>query len=97
MFSPDQLDRRPRAKLQVAPDYPVSLRQGGMEGTVMVEFDVDATGRVVSVRVLRSTEHGFEDATVRAVLKWRFEPGRRDGRAVPFRMSVPVDYRLGAD
>lgn len=91
------LDRMPRAKVQVAPDYPVPLRQSGTGGTVTVEFDVDATGRVVSARVLRSTERGFEEATLRAVLKWRFEPGRRDGRAVPFRMSVPVDFRLGAD
>ncbi|MBI2518366.1 MAG: energy transducer TonB [Opitutae bacterium] len=97
IFSPNQLDNVPRAKVQVAPDYPVSLRQSGAEGTVLVEFDVDATGRVVSARVLRSTEHGFEEATLRAVLKWRFEPGRRNGRAVPFRMSIPVDFRLGAD
>lgn len=96
IFSPDQLDRMPRAKVQVAPDYPVALRQSGAEGTVVVEFEVDAAGRVVTARVLRSTDREFEQATLRAVLRWRFEPGRRDGRPVPFRMSVPVDFRLNA-
>jgi hypothetical protein len=28
------------------------------------------------------------------VLKWRFEPGRRNGVTVPFRMVVPVEFAL---
>lgn len=91
------LDRTPRAKVRVAPDYPLALRQTGVEGSALIEFDVDATGRVVAARVLRGSEREFGEAAVRAVLRWRFEPGRRDGRAVPFRMAVPVEFSLAGD
>jgi protein TonB len=36
----------------------------------------------------------FEEPTLRAVAKWQFEPGRRDGRIVKFRMTVPVLFNL---
>lgn len=94
IFRLGDLDAMPRAKVQVSPEYPFALRQAGIEGSVNVEFDVDATGRVVSARVLNSTNRDFEDAAVRAVLKWRFEPGRRHGKAVPFRMIVPIGFTV---
>jgi protein TonB len=97
VFTPIDLDRLPRAKAQPAPDYPLPLRQAGVEGSALVEFDVDASGRVVSARSLRATHREFEEAAVRAVLRWRFEPGHRDGRPVPFRMVVPIGFSLGAE
>ena len=97
VFSLGQLDRTPRARLQTSPEYPLSLRQAGIEGQVLVEFSVDTTGRVVTARVVRATHRGFEAAALRAVLKWRFEPGRREGRPVSFRMMVPIGFSLAAD
>lgn len=90
-----QLDSLPRAKVQIAPEYPTSMRQEKADGMVMVEFDVDARGRVVSARVKHSTHREFEAPTIRAVLKWRFEPGQSKGIAVPFRMAVPVNFKFG--
>ena len=91
------LDQPPRAKVQIPPDYPSSMKNDGRNGTVMVEFDVDMKGRVVGARVRESTDRAFEEPTLRAVLKWRFEPGMIKGRAVPFRMVIPVKFNLGAD
>lgn len=96
IFTLGELDRVPRAKVQPAPDYPLPLRQAGTEGGALVEFDVDPSGRVVTARALQSTHAEFAAAAVRAVLRWRFEPGRRDGRAVPFRMVVPIGFSLSA-
>jgi protein TonB len=88
------LDRVPRARGQPAPVYPAALRTTGLEGTVLVEFDVDAEGRVTRAVVRAASHCEFEEPTVRAVLRWRFEPGRRNGQIVPFRMRVPVHFRL---
>ena len=88
------LDHTPRTRAQPAPFYPAVLRSTGTEGRVVVEFTVDTSGRVTSATVLSSTQREFEDETIRAVMKWRFEPGRRNGRAVPFRMTVPLEFRL---
>lgn len=94
IFRLGDLDAQPRAKVQVSPEYPFALRAAGIEGSATIEFDVDASGRVVTARALSSTHREFEDAAVRAVLKWRFEPGKRHGQAVTFRMVVPIGFTV---
>lgn len=88
------LDAIPRARLQSAPLYPHEARREGLRGEVLVEFTVDGTGSVVDARAVRSSNRVFEDSAVRAILKWRFEPGRQNGRVVSFRMVVPVVFSL---
>lgn len=89
------LDNPPNARVRVSPDYPFGPRKEGIEGEVMVEFIVDERGYVVNAFVVSSTNRVFEESSLRAVSKWRFEPGKRDGRIVRFRMSVPLVFRLG--
>jgi protein TonB len=92
-----RLDRIPRATVQISPDYPPALRAQGIAGSATIEFDVGVDGRVIRAVAVSHTRREFSDAAVRAVLKWRFEPGKRHGQAVPFRMAVPVDFNLGID
>lgn len=89
------LDNVPRAKFQARPDYPFSLRATGVSGEVVVDFLVDEQGRVSDIRVLSSTHRDFEESTLRAVAKWRFEPGKRNGRVVRFRMSQLLSFSVG--
>jgi len=91
------LDRMPRATVQIAPDYPETMRRAGIGGEVLVEFAIDTNGRVVTARVVRSAARDFEEPTLHAVRRWRFEPGRRQGRLVPFRLVVPVRFTPGAE
>jgi len=97
VFRSDELDRVPRARLQPAPEYPADLRNRRQEGTVTVEFMVDTNGRVYNPVVLHVTAPGFEETTLRAVARWKFEPGTRHNRRVHFRMSVPVVFTLQSD
>jgi protein TonB len=64
---------------------------------VVVNFTVDENGNVQDVRAVRSSHQEFEMPTIRAVSKWRFEPGRKDGKRVRFRMSVPVAFTLNEE
>jgi protein TonB len=91
----DELDNIPRTRSQVAPTYPASERTAGISGEVLVEFTVDESGRVLNPRVVRSSHAAFESPTLRAVGKWRFEPGKKNGQTVRFRMMVPVTFNLG--
>jgi periplasmic protein TonB len=91
------LDNPPAARVRIPPDYPFAAKQAGLEGRVMVEFSVDETGRVFNPSVVNATDRVFEESTVRAVSKWRFEPGKRDGRPVRFRMAVPVLFSLAGN
>lgn len=90
----DLLDETPRTRSQVAPAYPATERNSGITGEVLVEFTVDESGRVSSARVVRSSHGAFEAPTLRAVEKWRFEPGKKNGRPVCFRMMAPVVFSL---
>lgn len=97
IFSALQLDHSPRVRAQLVPEYPLELRRAGVEGSVLVEFEVDPTGQVTTARVVRGSHREFEGAAIRAVLKWKFEPGRHQGRAVAFRMAVPIGFTLAGN
>ena len=90
----DALDNPPRTRFQAAPLYPFEAKRTGMTGEVQVEFVVDEQGRVTQPRVIHATHAVFEEPTLRAVARWQFEPGRKNGRVVRFRMSVPIHFTL---
>lgn len=90
--TPVDLDRVPRAIAQPAPDYPYAMRTAAIDGSVMVEFLVGTDGRVLSAEAIRWTNREFADPAVRAVLRWRFEPGTINGRKVRFRMAIPIEF-----
>ncbi len=97
VYGSSLLDSAPRARVQPPPRYPDEAKRSGVEGEVVVEFSVNESGRVFNPRVVSSTSPMFEEPTLAAVSKWRFEPGRRDGKIVSFRMMVPVEFHLGGD
>jgi protein TonB len=94
VVSPDLLDNPPRTRFQAPPAYPFEAKRTGLMGDVMVEFTVDESGRVHDPHVVNSSDRVFEESALRAVAKWIFEPGKRAGRTVRFRMSVPIVFRL---
>jgi protein TonB len=59
------------------PDYPGSARRNHLEGTVVVEFTVDSSGALTSVKLQKSSGHPVLDEAAVAVIKqrWRFPPG----------------------
>jgi protein TonB len=86
------LDRAPRTIAQPSPDYPYALKHDGVDGSVTVEFIVGTDGRVISAEAVKWTRREFVDSAVKAVLRWRFEPGTMNGRKVRFRMAVPIEF-----
>jgi protein TonB len=88
------LDKSPRTIAQPPPQFPYSRKIAGIAGEVQVEFTVDERGHVIEPRVVHSTDREFDEPTLQAVRKWRFEPGTRNGQVVRFRMVVPVVFNL---
>jgi periplasmic protein TonB len=85
--------REPRKLLHVAPLYPDIARQSRIQGTVIMEAILDATGKVESVRVLRS-EPLLDEAAVRAVRQWRYTPTELNGVPVPVLMTITIRFSL---
>ena len=90
------LDQAPRAMAQPSPDYPYGMRTAGITGSVTIEFVVGIDGRVMSAEAVRWTHREFAEPAVRAVLRWKFEPGTVDGRKVRFRMAVPIEFNANS-
>ena len=92
LFSLADLDQEPRAVYQPSPAVSAKLRKK-MPGTVYVLFEVDQRGRVHNPIVQKSTDPVFERPALAAVKQWRFEPGRRNGEPVRFRIRIPITFR----
>lgn len=74
-------------------EYPPLLRDAGIGGTVMVWFQIDETGKVVTARVQTSSGHqGLDDAALRVADVAEFEPARHDGHPVPVWIALPVTF-----
>jgi TonB family protein len=73
-------------------DLPADAKAAGVTGPVMCEIVVDETGAVTEVKVVRSVPM-LDAAAAAAVRTWRFNPAVVDGRAVPVRMAVSVDFQ----
>ena len=52
-------------------DYPGSLRDKGVQGTVLLEVQIDATGNVTDARVVSGPEE-LRKAALQSVLQWHF-------------------------
>jgi len=77
------------------PAYPKDAADQKLEGTVMLIVNVAADGTVSKAVVERATPAGvFETAAMEAVMKWRFNPMMKGGKAVASRVRVPVDFRM---
>ena len=67
----------PVAVSKVKPKYPSRARRRGIEGEVVVAFQVQANGRVKrnSIRVVSAKpQKTFDKAVISAVSRWRFAP-----------------------
>ena len=60
------------------PEYPPEARAKNWAGDGAVLLNVNVkTGRVISVRMVKSTGHKvLDDATLNSYRQWRFKPGR---------------------
>jgi protein TonB len=91
LVSIEDLDQRPRAVHQPSPSIDAEVRKAG-GGTVYILFVVGSDGRVENPIVQRQVHPVLDRAALTAVRQWRFEPGRRNGQPVSFRMRVPITF-----
>ena len=75
-FRMDELDQKPRATYQPSPKLTHQMR-ARTPATVYVIFVVDERGRVTQPRIEQSSDPLFDQPTLKAIERWRFEPGQR--------------------
>lgn len=78
--------------------YPAEAKSDGLQGRVMVSFDICEDGVVRNVKVLRGVHETLDAEAVRVISsspKW--EPGMQDGKPVKVSFSFPVIFKLNGD
>lgn len=86
------MDQGPVVVKQVAPSYPLEMRERGVQGVVTVDMLVDSTGRVVEASVARASHPVFAERAIEAAKAWTFKPAMADGRAITTRVRVPFEF-----
>jgi protein TonB len=78
-----------------SPVYPESARAAGHVGKVLVIAYIDENGNVTKTKVKNSS--GFpelDQAAEDAVMKMKFEPATQDGKPIPSKVGVPINFDL---
>jgi protein TonB len=76
-----------------APQYSGLAKRNGVEGTVVVTFDVLENGTVANARIVSGPE-ALHESVLRAVARWRFKPAHRGAELVRYKMTRRIVFRL---
>jgi len=87
----------PRVIREVKPQYTADAMRAQIQGAVFLECIVLLDGTVGDVRVVKSLDStfGLDQEAIRAAKQWRFQPGTRDGVAVPVVVTIELTFTLG--
>lgn len=84
----------PELIYRVEPDYPEAARKTGIQGVVILQAIITATGSVEEIQVLKPVHPLLDAAAERAVRQWRYKPATLYRRAVRVFLSVSVAFTL---
>src|SRR5713226_6649561 len=76
------------------PMYTDEARSLKIQGEVLLEVVLEASGKLRIVRVVRGLGHGLDDAAVRAAEQIRFKPALRDGQPADSTAVLHIIFQL---
>ena len=84
----------PELVWKTEPQYTEEARRAKLQGTVILQIEIDQHGKVQTVSVRQSLGLGLDDRAIDTVRSWRFRPGRKNGQPVVTTAYVEVNFRL---
>jgi len=89
-------DRDVMPLVRVNPEYPPRAQSRGIQGWVLIQFTISAAGAVKDARVVDAEPKGvFDDAALKAVARWKYNPMVEEGVAVERRgVQVKLTFQL---
>jgi periplasmic protein TonB len=83
--------------VRIEPDYPSRAMNRGVEGWVLVQFTITPAGTVKDAKVVDAQPKGyFEEAALKAIARWRYNPKIEGGVAVE-RRGIQMVLRWGLE
>jgi len=74
--------------------YPEHALMYGLEGEVILIASIDEKGDVINTEVIKGLGLGCNEAAEEAVKKTKFIPGQKDGKVVPSRVTLKVEFKI---
>jgi TonB family protein len=88
-------DIAPRALHPVEPEYPQAARAAGLEGTVVVNVNIDDRGRILRAWVAQADAADIlVAAALDAAYQFEFQPGTWRGEPVRCTVAIPFQFHL---
>lgn len=84
----------PRAIYTPEPEFSEEARKAKYQGVVVLQGIIGVDGRVHNPHVVRSLGMGLDEKALEIVRQWKFDPGQKDGRAVPVEMGLEISFNL---
>ena len=86
--------QRARVISKPEPQYTEDARRNQVTGTVVLRVVFASSGDVEQIRAVRSLPFGLTERAIAAARLIRFEPAKRDGRAVSVSMQLEYNFNL---
>lgn len=90
---PQIIEARPHAS-NGSPKYNERARKLGIQGLMVIEADIDVTGKVTRAVVRGKLDPQLDAIAHQAVLGWRFDPATLAGRAVASTKFLRIRFQL---
>jgi TonB family protein len=84
----------PRLIKEVRAPYTAQAIRLRAQGVIVLTCVVQMDGRVGDMRVVKGLEASLDEAAVKALEQWQFQPGTRDGEPVPVQVEVEMTFTL---
>jgi TonB family protein len=86
----------PEALVRAQPKYTAEAMRARAQGSITVECVVEPDGVCGEMRIVRAfaPPFGLDQQALDAASKWRFRPGTREGKPVPVRINLILDFSI---
>ena len=85
----------PSPTLKTQPIYPSTLLKKGIGGKVLITAVISTSGQVVKANIKGSSGYSeLDNSALQAVLKWKFKPGKRNGKEVQATCIIPYTFEV---
>jgi TonB family protein len=84
----------PRIIYKAEPEYSPLARADRVQGTVVFSIVVDEHGNPKDLELVSPLGYGLDEKAEEAIRRWRFEPAMKDGRPVPVKAVIQINFRF---
>ena len=85
--------QQPKLLASVAAVYPPLARAQHVQGDVVVDALVDATGKITATKIINGNPL-LQSAAADSLRLWKYQPAQLNGQTIPIHITVTVTFRL---